>query len=48
MSFVATARHDEEDVVSSGAVLRAETIDRCAQTSRTRAVEVCDLNHPHG
>ena len=41
------SRYHQEDFVAPGAVLRTQTIDRRSQATRTRAVEVRDLHHPH-
>jgi hypothetical protein len=40
-------RHHQVDLVSGGAVFRAEAIYRRSKAPRTRAVEVRDLNNPH-
>ena len=39
--------HHKEHLVSGGAVLRAEPVDRGTKAPRTRAVEVRNLNNPH-
>ena len=45
--FGLRARHHQENLVSRGAVLRAEAIHRRPQAPRARAVEVRDLHNPH-
>ena len=47
MPFGERSRYHQEDFVAPGAVLRTQTIDRRSQATRTRAVEVRDLHHPH-
>lgn len=39
--------NDEENVVTSGTVLRAQTVDGRPQAARARPVEIGDLNYAH-